>query len=36
MFLRSTTPGRLLCLDVGDWSILLLGLALMGVLFALI
>jgi hypothetical protein len=32
MFARRTATGRLFGLDAGDWSMLLLGLALAGVL----
>ncbi len=35
MFLRKTTAVRVFGLDAGDWSILLLGLALTGLMLAL-
>ena len=35
MFLRKTTTVRPFGLDAGDWSILLLGLALAGLILAL-
>jgi hypothetical protein len=36
MFVRMTANGRLLGLDVGDWSMLLCGLILAGLLTALL
>jgi hypothetical protein len=36
LFARKTTAGRLFDLDAGDWSMLLLGLALAGLLVMLV
>jgi hypothetical protein len=36
MFARKTAEGRLFGLDVGDWSMFLLGIALLGLLLVLV
>ena len=36
MFARKTAEGRLFGLDVGDWSMFLIGVALLGLLLVLV